>query len=198
MPKTCCCGCTLRQGVIGIMIYDGIVTLLALIGALLITAVRDELDLESSEIDAIVAIYWIFFLLPFLRFMPAIISACTNFKPSTRAVAVICRIISDSITLLLYIIGFAIYFLATNLIGFLIFLGLEIYFCWIWVAFTKEKEEDKPASLAAPAQNVIVIQGGQPAQPYAPQPGGPAQGVPVYSTGQPMQHMQPMQPMQPM
>ena len=137
MPKTCCCGCTLRQGVIGIMIYDGIVTVLAFITALIVTVIVDDFDINSSEADAVVAIYWLFFLLPFLRFLPAIISACTDFKVATRGVAFICRVISDVVTALLYIIGFVVYFTAGNLIGFLIFLGLEIYFCWIWAAFYK-------------------------------------------------------------
>ena len=138
LVKTCCCGCTLRQGAIGIMIYDGILTLLAFISAIIVTIIIDEFDSDQIIKSLVVTTYWIYFILPVMRFLPALISSCCDFKVSTRIGAFIFRVMSDAVYLLLLIIGIAFAYLDFVTIAIqMIFLGLEIYFNMIWYSFYK-------------------------------------------------------------
>lgn len=167
LPKVCCCGCTLRQGTVGIIVCDSLWLLWQLLWAIILTIVLDLADDVTNEnLDLYKIIVWIVVITPVLRFIGGMISACSNFATKNRLIHFIMRVMADGVDLLLYIIAMATIFQAGQIISLIIFLFFAVYFNWILFAFYKE--EDSPSK---PVQNVVVIQQG-------PQQGYPMQHPP--------------------
>lgn len=90
------------------------------------------------------AIVWISFLLPTIRFVTGVVTACTGFSVRLLCIAFRCRAISDSTCLLLIFLVIALgtdHF--TNIIIQIILLDIDIYYCVIMYSFYKEKESEK-------------------------------------------------------
>ena len=162
--RTCCCGCTLRQGSVGIIITEGIFFGIQFFYTLILTAFAELLERSfDHDLGTVKALLWIAMIPTFGRFLVGCISGCSGFKVSLRLVHFIGHVVSDVLSVVLAIALYAIssvdvFSLITNII----YLALFIYFDWILYCFWKEDEIMKKEEAENPSQ--IVVQQGQPVQ----------------------------------
>ncbi len=144
LPSTCCCGCTLRQGTVGIIVCDGIWLGWQVLWAVIISLVIDAVSgVTQDELDLFKLIVWILAITPAIRFISGIVSACSNFKQKLRLVHFICRVIADVVDVFIYIISMATYFYFGTIVSLLAFLFFAVYFNWILYAFYKQEDGGK-------------------------------------------------------
>ena len=172
LPKVCCCGCTLRQGTVGIIVCDSLWLLWQLLWAIIFAIILEVADdITQENLDLFKLLVWIIAITPLIRFIGGMISACSNFASKNKLIHFVMRVIADTLDLFLYIILMSTLFQVGQIISLMVFLFFAVYFNWILFAFYKE--EDQPSK--APVQNVVVIQGS------VPQAGYPQTGYPVQS-----------------
>lgn len=163
LPKVCCCGCTLRQGAVGIIVCDSLWLLWQLLWAIIFAIVINYADsISNDDLDLFKLLVWLIVITPMIRFIGGMISSCSNFAKTNKLIHFIMRVIADGLDLIFYLLLMATIFQAGQIISLVVFLFFAVYFNWILYAFYKQDEEPSKA----PIQNVVVIQQGAPQGGY--------------------------------
>ena len=134
--RTCCCGCTLRQGTIGIIIVDGISTLLTLLFNI---QIESFIDNGWDFGDTIRIIIWTAFAMYLGRFLFGLASALSGFSKRLRLIHFIAHLAFDSLSVAI-IIALATYVFTISGIFDIAIDGLFFYFDCILYSFYKEDE----------------------------------------------------------
>ena len=138
--RTCCCGCNLHQGTVGIIITDGIFFGLQLLGNIIAEAFITILENYGGNLDTVRAIIWIALFPTLLRFVFGIVSGSGGFTPKLRLIHFIGRVTGDVLGVTLALVLYGASEFSARIIFDIIFWALFVYFDWILWSFYKEDE----------------------------------------------------------